>query len=477
MSRFNTKSYLVNSSSGSGGPSSTNNNISTVSSQNSTSLSSEFERVKKKLQVKMDLVFETCLAQDTDFPIVDSPIWVFGRSYSIHYDLDELKRTVTTCMWMSYRKNFPSIGDTNLSSDRGWGCMIRAGQMVIAKALLLRHLGSDWHWQIHTRDPTYLKVVSLFADSRTAPLSLHQIAQSGASLGKSVGSWLGPNTVAQAFKKLLSSESLLLDLQVFISMDSSLVKSEVKKACLRTEIPLPFQPSGFVPSTYSFNSPRKDPKWKPLILVIPLRLGLSDLNASYVAGIKVAFESKQGIGIIGGRPNHALYFIGYAEDEVLFLDPHQTQPCATVGSKIYDTEKLADESYHIDKPGRMPFAAMDPSLAVCFYCESEESFDSMCTKLSERFHSLQLPLFEICDRRPVEWCNNDTEALSCSPPKSFTLASYKSLSPSTSFTSLGFPKIASRSRSSSSQGKGHSKSAGSSPRKSDGEDDEFEILG
>lgn len=57
---------------------------------------------------------------------------------------------------------------------------------------------------------------------------------------------------------------------------------------------------------------RKDPKWKPLILVIPLRLGLSDLNASYVGAIKVAFENKQNIGIIGGRPNHALYFIGYA---------------------------------------------------------------------------------------------------------------------------------------------------------------------
>ena len=174
----------------------------------------------------------------------------------------------------------------------------------------------------------------------------------------------------------------------------------------------------------------------------------------------------------------ATLFFDFAEDEVMFLDPHQTQPCATVGTKVFDTEKLADESYHMDKPGRMPFAAMDPSLAVCFYCETEESFDNMCTKLTERFQSLQLPLFEICDRRPVEWCNNDTEALSSSPPKSLSgsnLVSHKSLSPSTSFTSIGFPKVASRSMSSHS--KGHSKSAGSSPRKSDGDDEEFEILG
>lgn len=88
-----------------------------------------------------------------------------------------------------------------------------------------------------------------------------------------------------------------------------------------------------------------------------------------------------------------MFFFFVSEDEVMFLDPHQTQPSATVGSKIFDTEKLADESYHVEKPGRMPFAAMDPSLAVCFYCETEESFDSMCIKLSERFQSVQLPLF------------------------------------------------------------------------------------
>jgi len=46
------------------------------------------DRVKRKLGVKMDLVFERCLALDTDFPIVDSPVWVFGRSYSIHYGKD-----------------------------------------------------------------------------------------------------------------------------------------------------------------------------------------------------------------------------------------------------------------------------------------------------------------------------------------------------------------------------------------------------
>jgi len=58
-------------------------------------------------------------------------------------DLDELRRSVSSCMWLTYRKNFPSVGDTALTSDKGWGCMIRTGQMLLAKTLLLRHLGES----------------------------------------------------------------------------------------------------------------------------------------------------------------------------------------------------------------------------------------------------------------------------------------------------------------------------------------------
>jgi len=71
---------------------STANSSTATTSSSSDSFSRNsvkyLERVKKKLAVKMDLVFETCLAQDTDFPVCDSPVWVFGRSYSIHYGKD-----------------------------------------------------------------------------------------------------------------------------------------------------------------------------------------------------------------------------------------------------------------------------------------------------------------------------------------------------------------------------------------------------
>jgi cysteine protease ATG4 len=40
----------------------------------------------------------------------------------------------------------------------------------------------------------------MFEDRRAAPYSIHQIALMGASEGKEVGQWFGPNTVTQVLK-------------------------------------------------------------------------------------------------------------------------------------------------------------------------------------------------------------------------------------------------------------------------------------
>lgn len=72
--------------------------------------------------------------------------------------------------------------------------------MVLAQALISLHLGRDWSWEPETRDSTYLKILQKFEDRRQAPFSIHQIALMGASEGKEVGEWFGPNTIAQVLK-------------------------------------------------------------------------------------------------------------------------------------------------------------------------------------------------------------------------------------------------------------------------------------
>lgn len=68
--------------------------------------------------------------------------------------------------------------------------------------------------------------------------------------------------------------------------------------------------------------------------------------------------------MVGGRPNQALYFIGYVGDEALYLDPHTTQRCGTVGKKSDSAECEIDETFHQKYAARINFKQMDPSLAL-----------------------------------------------------------------------------------------------------------------
>lgn len=59
----------------------------------------------------------------------------------MYIDLNELNEDVKSRLWFTYRRNFPSISDSGMTSDKGWGCMLRCGQMVVAQALTNHHLG------------------------------------------------------------------------------------------------------------------------------------------------------------------------------------------------------------------------------------------------------------------------------------------------------------------------------------------------
>lgn len=51
--------------------------------------------------------------------------------------------------------------------------------------------------------------------------------------------------------------------------------------------------------------------WKALVLLVPLRLGTEKLNAIYGNCLKTLLSTEHCIGIIGGRPKHSLYFVGF----------------------------------------------------------------------------------------------------------------------------------------------------------------------
>ncbi|OXU30109.1 hypothetical protein TSAR_003785 [Trichomalopsis sarcophagae] len=352
----------------------------------------------------MDNLFTQNSDESEDIPQTENSVWILGRKYNAKKDIDAIRRDIRSRLWFTYRKGFVPIGGfgSTFTSDKGWGCMLRCGQMVLGQALISLHLGRDWRWTPETRSSTYLNILRRFEDRRAAPYSIHQIALMGASEGKDVGQWFGPNTIAQVLKKLVVYDDWS-SITIHVALDNTLVVNDVVQQC-RVE--------GATTAEVDGEKPLKAPsQWKPLLLLIPLRLGLSEINPIYINGLKTSFQFPQSLGLIGGKPSHALYFIGYVgwylqaqSDEVIFLDPHTTQRAGSVDQKSDDNEAEVDATYHCKIASRIPIIGMDPSVALCFFCATEKDFTSLCRLMQdELIANEKQPLFELCQERPASW--------------------------------------------------------------------------
>uniref|UniRef100_A0A2D4GZK6 Cysteine protease n=1 Tax=Micrurus corallinus TaxID=54390 RepID=A0A2D4GZK6_MICCO len=358
------------------------------------------------------LTYDTLRFEYEDFPETKEPVWILGRKYSALTEKEEILLDVTSRLWFTYRKGFPAIGGTGPTSDTGWGCMLRCGQMIFAQALVGRHLRRDWRWMKGKKQTdNYYNVLNAFIDKKDSYYSIHQIAQMGVGEGKSIGQWYGPNTVAQVLKKLATFD-MWSSLAVHIAMDNTVVIEEIRRLC-KPNCPcpgasaFPSAESDFLSNGYPDGDESTDSLllWKPLVLLIPLRLGLTDINEAYIETLKHCFMMPQSLGVIGGKPNSAHYFIGYVGEELIYLDPHTTQPAVDPVDSCY----ISDESFHCQHPPcRMSIAELDPSIAVGFFCKKEEDFSDWCQQ-TKKLSLIRgaLPMFELIEHQPSHFSSPD----------------------------------------------------------------------
>lgn len=373
-----------------------------------------------------------------DLATCEGAVWLLGRQYNLPQDADELVNDIRSKIWITYRKNFPPIDDNlRYTTDRGFGCMIRCGQMVLANALLYKSLSRDWRWQqeaMESNPDSYIKILKLFQDKEESLYSIHNIVQSGQHEGKSIGEWFGPNTIAQALKRISNAKTHDKpsdDKELLISIDAALdnvvVIDEIKsrfKCQKPTDDATDDERKTGNGATTSVGGDTPDKQqtgqWLPGVLFIQLRLGLTKMNPLYFNALRKTFKFKNSLGIIGGRPNHALYLIGYTEDDIIYLDPHSTQQFIDFDSQSNQDELPEDlkslpldSTYHCACPEKMNIDRLDPSLALCFYFQDEQEFDEWCKQSEELLiKSEQAPMFEITPSRPTGWNASVSSALS-----------------------------------------------------------------
>ena len=65
------------------------------------------------------------------------------------------------------------------------------------------------------------------------------------------------------------------------------------------------------PSSQRSGSQSMVEPWRALLLLIPVRLGGEVLNPVYTPAIQTILANDMCLGIIGGKPKHSVFFVGF----------------------------------------------------------------------------------------------------------------------------------------------------------------------
>lgn len=396
----------------------------------------EVEKIKSKfMSAWHNMKYSWVLKTKTYFSR-NSPVFLLGKCYHFKTDesgelstdgsnfdkinteisgnVEEFRKDFISRIWLTYREEFPQIKGSALTTDCGWGCTLRTGQMLLAQGLVLHFLGRAWvwpdaldidnldseSWTAHTvkkltasfevsltaeREPKILsnhhqgtlkrnsndsemrnefyhrKIISWFGDSPLAAFGLHQLTEYGKKSGKIAGDWYGPAVVAHILRKAVEEarDPELQGVTVYVAQDCTVYSSDViDRQCS-------FMDSGKADT-------------KAVIILVPVRLGGERTNMDYVEFVKGILSLEYCVGIIGGKPKQSYYFAGFQDDSLIYMDPHYCQSFVDVSIKDFPLE-----SFHCPSPKKMSFKKMDPSCTIGFYCRTVQDFEKASEEITK----------------------------------------------------------------------------------------------
>lgn len=377
-------------------------------------------------------------------------IYMLGKTYDALHDFAPRRSDENSLFWFTYRFDFPEIVPYRITTDAGWGCMLRSAQMMLGQALRMHYKDRDWRppqaIAQRRRDSFMMKVLTWFADypSKTDCIfSLHNMVAAGLAKYETLpGEWYGPSKVSyvmrdlctmhaewQAKEELKGSTGIQSIFRVHVASQGTVYRDAVDALMSKNQIPNEAresseQKTNNVPLSHPLDPmysesgvkelSTKTLSWEAsLLLLIPLRLGLQNFNQDYAVQVAYIFSLRQSVGVLGGRPRGARWFYGATSDgaKLYGLDPHTIQACPErrrVTLPKGQTKLVVSltseyiQSLHTTNPECINLNRLDPSLALGFYCRDQSDFYHLCDALQKwkARHPMMPDLFAVADNMP-----------------------------------------------------------------------------
>jgi len=325
-----------------------------------------------------------------------APATILGKKIDSNQDV-EVKKMISNIIWFSYREQFyPLMEDVFHKSaytcDRGWGCMLRCGQMLLGQAIK-SHLNYSFDSELLS-DAEKFNVISLFADNvldgYISPFSIQQISRQAYDyFSLKPGEWFKPSNIMVTLSKLKDVyEPLdLQNMKICICLDGTVFEDQIGEKVFKNK---PIQMNNEEKKENNDQNSDDKPNFNPevltqnqwdnsLLLFIATKTGLDEHNPLYLNTITKLMSFKNSIGMLGGKGSRAFYFMGVQNNHLLYFDPHWVQEAASG----LETIKQSFNTYFLHKCFQISIKDIDTSVGFGFYIRNQEEYNVFRKELSD----------------------------------------------------------------------------------------------
>jgi len=354
----------------------------------------------------------------------ENHIKILDKSFFPKYNISNINKYLDLMFQMTYRTNFFPIQNSKtkeeFNKDSGWGCMIRSGQMMLSKAILDYKLFSYYNLKnnsiISENDINLMikeeeinkkkfETLILFLDNPIniedvkgkndfinyleflkdnnfnnckiiPPFSILNIFSLGREiLNKEPGEWFSDNNLIQIFYSIQNKYKIISNYEFFTFKNGFIDQNLIIQKCFKE-----VENNNDLDIIYHNNKYYKFEKAG--LIFLSIRLGLKNIDSTYLNNFIKLFNIRNNLGIIGGKINKAFYFIGInpEKNELLYLDPHVNNIA------IKNVEELRIntnfDTYKVKNIYSLKLNKLSPCFTIGFNFKNYDEYDTLIKDLN-----------------------------------------------------------------------------------------------